>query len=155
MRRRYALLEDALQLFPLMWGPGAPAFEGKTTTVAEALCYPRPIQERIPILIGGSGERKTLRLVAQYADACNLFGDAATVRHKVDVLRAHCTEVGRDPAGVEVTHLGLALDASVEEHIGRYRALAEAGVRTAMVRFPKLDEAAVEAFAPVIAAFAR
>ena len=154
VRRRYELLEDALQLLPLMWGPGAPAFEGKTITVAEALCYPRPVQERIPILIGGSGERKTLRLVAQYADACNLFGDAATVRHKVDVLRAHCAGVGRDPADVEVTHLGLALEASVEEHIGRYRGLAQAGVRTAMVRFPTLDEAAAEAFAPVIAAFA-
>jgi F420-dependent oxidoreductase-like protein len=155
VRRRFELLEDALQLFPLMWGPGAPAFEGKTIKVAEALCYPRPVQERIPILVGGSGERKTLRLVAQYADACNLFGDAATVRHKVDVLRGHCAEVGRDPADVEVTHLSLALDASVEEQVGRYRQLAEAGVRTAMVRFPTLDEAAVEAFGPVIAAFAR
>ena len=154
LRRRYALLEDALQLFPLMWGPGAPAFEGATITVAEALCYPRPVQERIPVLIGGSGERKTLRLVAQYADACNLFGDADTVRHKVEVLRGHCADVGRDPAGVDVTHLSLALDASVEEQIGRYRGLAEAGVRTAMVRFPTLDEAALEAFAPVIAAFA-
>jgi F420-dependent oxidoreductase-like protein len=155
VRRRYALLEDALRLFPLMWGPGAPAFEGATIRVAEALCYPRPIQERIPILIGGSGERKTLRLVAQYADACNLFGDAATVRHKVDVLRGHCADVGRDPAGVEITHLGLALDAGVDDQIGRYRQVAEAGVRTAMVRFPALNEAAVEAFAPVIAAFAR
>lgn len=103
--------------------------------------------------LGGSGERKTLRLVARYADACNLFGDAATVRHKVDVLRGHCAEVGRDPADVEVTHLSLALDASVDEQVGRYRTLAEAGVQTAMVRFPTLDEAAVEAFAPVIAAF--
>ena len=70
------------------------------------------------------------------------------------VLRGHCAGVGRDPAGIEVTHLSLALDASVEEQIGRHRALAEAGVRTAMVRFAKLDEAALEAFAPVIAAFA-
>jgi F420-dependent oxidoreductase-like protein len=155
LRRRYALLEDALRLFPLMWGPGAPAFEGATISVTEALCYPRPVQERIPILVGGSGERKTLRLVARYADACNLFGDAATVRHKVGVLGTHCAEVGRDPADVEVTHLSLALDASVEEHVGRYRTLAEAGVQTAMVRFPALAEAAIEAFAPVIAAFAR
>jgi F420-dependent oxidoreductase-like protein len=153
LRRRYELLEDALQLFPLMWGPGAPAFEGKTTTVAEALCYPRPVQERIPILVGGSGERKTLRLVAQYADACNLFGDPATVRHKVEVLRDHCAGVGRDPSAIAVTHLTLALDAPVEDQIGRYRQLAEAGVQTAMVRFPVLDEAVVNAFAPVIAAF--
>jgi len=153
LRRRYELLEDALQLLPLMWGPGAPAFEGATTKVGEALCYPRPAQERIPILVGGSGERRTLRLVARYADACNLFGDAATVRHKVDVLHRHCAEVGRDPDQVEVTHLSSTLDASTEELIGRYRDLAEAGVRTAVVRFPVLDEKAVESFAPVMAAF--
>ncbi len=151
--RRFELLEDALQLLPLMWGPGAPAFEGRTVHVGEALCYPRPVQERIPILVGGSGERRTLRLVAQYADACNLFGDAATVRHKLEVLHRHCDGVGRDPAAIEVTHLGSALDCPVEDHIGHYRELAEAGVETAIVRFDTLDEAALEAFAPVVAAF--
>ena len=58
--RRYALLEDALQLLPLLWGPGSPAFEGKTITVPEAICYPRPVQEHVPIMVGGGGERKTL-----------------------------------------------------------------------------------------------
>ena len=65
--------------------------------VPEAMCYPRPLQERIPILVGGSGERRTLRLVARYADACNLFGEAPTIRHKVEVLRRHCAEVGPRP----------------------------------------------------------
>ena len=113
--------------------------------VAEATCYPRPLQERIPILVGGSGERKTLRLVARHADACNLFGDAATVRHKLAVLRAHCDAEGRDPAAIAVTHLAPARvvaagepregqgAATVEEHVGRYRELAEAGVQTAIV----------------------
>ena len=165
---RYALLEDALELLPLMWGAGSPRFEGRTITVAEATCYPRPLQERIPILVGGSGERKTLRLVARHADACNLFGDPDTVRRKVAVLHEHCATERRDPAAVRVTHLAAARviadgepregpgAATVEEHIGRYRELAEAGVQTAIVG---LGDAAgpdsVRRFADVVAAFAK
>jgi alkanesulfonate monooxygenase SsuD/methylene tetrahydromethanopterin reductase-like flavin-dependent oxidoreductase (luciferase family) len=137
-----------------MWGKGAPAYSGRTIEVAEAVCYPRPLQERIPILVGGSGEKRTLRLVARHADMCNLFGDAGTVRHKLDVLHAHCAAEGRDPADITVTHLGTADAPSVEDHVGRYRQLAEAGVQAAIVSFP--DPAtpdAVSAFADVIAAF--
>jgi F420-dependent oxidoreductase-like protein len=167
VRRRFELLEDALRLFPLMWGPGAPPFEGHVVRVAEALCYPRPIQERIPILVGGGGERRTLRLVARYADACNLVGDVDTVRHKLEVLRDHCAGVGRDPAEITVTHLSSALvtdgpplaggraavTGTAEELVGHYRRLAEAGVQTAIVRLAPLDEGAVTDFAPVVAAF--
>jgi len=166
-RERFALLEDALRLLPLMWGPGAPSFEGKIVTVPEAICYPRPLQERVPILVGGGGERKTLRLVAEYADACNLSGDAATVRHKLDVLHRHCADVGRDPAAIRVTqlsavfvggdqpsHLPQVVSGTVDDHIGRYRELAEAGVRTAFVRLPALGEGGqLEEFAKVIEAF--
>ncbi len=160
---RYELLEDALELLPLMWGSGAPAFEGRRVSAPEAICYPRPLQDRIPILVGGSGERRTLRLVAQYADACNLFGDAATVARKVQVLRQHCNDVGRDPAEITITHLSTALSGSdattvrgrvdelrpdrvsaeefaraanaapFESQIGRYRELADAGVEEAIV----------------------
>jgi F420-dependent oxidoreductase-like protein len=151
LAERYALLEDALELLPLMWGKGAPRFEGRTGTVAEAVCYPRPLQERIPILIGGSGEKRTLRLVARHADACNLFGDADTVRRKVAVLREHCAAEGRDPASIEVTHLAAAVTATTEEQVGRYREFAEAGVQTAIVGMS--DAGAVRRFADVIAAF--
>jgi F420-dependent oxidoreductase-like protein len=164
--RRYQLLEDALRLLPVMWGPGAPSFQGAAVTVPEAICYPRPLQERIPILVGGSGEKKTLRLVAQYADACNFFGDAANVAHKLAVLRGHCADVGRDPSEVRVTHLGSVLvtddpkvipgtiAGTVEDHVGRFRELAEAGVQTAIVRLADLAEpGAVERLAPVIDAF--
>jgi len=163
---RYARLEDALELLPLMWGKGSPRFEGRTITVEAATCYPRPVQERIPILVGGSGERRTLRLVARHADACNLFGDPATVRHKLDVLRAHCAREGRDPAAIEVTHLGPARvvepgeprtgpgAATAEEHVGRLRELAEAGVQTAIVALSDADgPASVRRFTEVVSAF--
>jgi len=169
LARRYQLLEDALELLPLMWGPGSPRYEGRTTTVPAAICYPRPLQERVPIWVGGSGERHTLRLAAAHADGCNLFGDAATVRHKVAVLQDHCVAADRDPAAVRVTHLSTASvlagpdpadrphrDAgTLDEQLGRYRELADAGVQTAVVSLPELgvDAGAVARFADVIAAF--
>jgi len=166
LRERFARLEDALELLPVMWGAGAPRFEGRTTTIEAATCYPRPLQEHVPILVGGSGERRTLRLVARHADACNLFGDPETVRRKVAVLREHCGAEGRDPAAVEVTHFAPARvvaagepregegAASVEEHVGRYRELAEAGVQTAIVGLSDARGAdSVARFADVVAAF--
>jgi F420-dependent oxidoreductase-like protein len=168
--RRYELLEDALELLPLLWGPGSPRFEGRTVTVPEATCYPRPIQERIPILVGGSGERRTLRLVAEHADACNLFGEPDEIRRKVAVLHRHCEAVGRDPAAITVTQLGEAgivppgaaraddAQGTVDEQIGRYRELADAGVQQVFVALHDVvdDQGAtsgIERFAPVIDAF--
>jgi F420-dependent oxidoreductase-like protein len=170
LRHRYELLEDTLQLLPLMWGKGTPPFAGRHLSVPAATCYPRPLQERVPILVGGSGERRTLRLVARHADACNLFGDPDTVRHKVDVLHDHCAAEGRDPTEITITNLSEAavlggsasakeryapVVGTVEEHIGRYRAYAEAGVQEAIVAV-HVDGTPdqLEAFAPVIAAFA-
>ena len=111
-----------------------------------------------------------MRLAAQYADACNLFGEPEVVCHKVTVLHAHCAEADRDPIAVQVTHLSEAAIlgagdaterydeavATVEEQVGRYRELAEAGVQHAIVAL-HLDgtPSQVEAFAPVIAAFRR
>jgi F420-dependent oxidoreductase-like protein len=151
---RFAALEDALELLPLMWGKGAPAYSGRTIEVPEAVCYPRPLQDHVPILVGGSGEQVTLRLVARHADACNLFGDAATVRHKVEVLHRHCAAEGRDPAEVTVTHLSTADAPTVDDHVARYRLLAEAGVQAEIVNLPALaGPEPVAAFAPVIDAF--
>jgi len=164
---RYERLEDALELLPLLWGPGSPRFDGRTTTVPEAICYPRPLQDRVPIIVGGAGERRTLRLVARHADGCNVFGDPETVARKVGVLHEHCLAEGRDPSEILVTHLstagvlgpGVVRDAddvgTVAEQVGRYRALAEAGVQRAFVGV--IDDGSTsgyERFAEVIAAFA-
>jgi F420-dependent oxidoreductase-like protein len=182
---RYDVLEDALQLLPLLWGKGSPAFEGRAIEVPEAMSYPRPLQERIPILVGGNGERRTLRLAARHADACNIIGEVDVVARKVAVLHAHCDEAGRDRHEVEVTQLSTTLvgrDAeeltglverlrprkrhaeryaaavnagTVTDQVGRFRALADAGAATAIVSLPDLegDTAAVERFAPIVAAF--
>ena len=181
---RYDRLRDALELLPLMWGPGSPAFEGRTINVPAATCYPRPLQDHVPILVGGSGERTTLRLVAERGDACNLFGDVETVARKIEVLRAHCADVDRDPAEIEITTLGTVLAApdadtlaervaaltsperspettaeavgaaTVADQIGRFRAFADAGVGTAIINLPVVDPERVAELAPLVAAFA-
>ena len=112
LSHRYDVLGDTLQMLPLLWGKGTPSFQGKTFSATELISYPRPIQNTIPIMVGGSGEQKTLRLVAEYADACNLFGDPDTIRHKVEVLHRHCFDIGRDPESITVTHLITTLAAS-------------------------------------------
>ena len=163
---RYARLEDALQLLPLLWGPGAPAFEGRTVSLPEAVCYPRPLQEHLPILIGGSGERRTLRLVARYADACNLFGEPPVVARRVEVLRGHCEAEGRDPGAITITQLAEAgmiapggdryadVAGTVDEQVGRFRALADVGVHRVFVALHEDGTTEqIERFAPVIAAF--
>lgn len=97
LAERFERLEEALLICSQMWDPNNNGpFEGKHYQLAETLCSPQPIH-RPRVLIGGSGERKTLRLVAQYADGCNLFGSSpADVERKLEVLRRHCDDVGRD-----------------------------------------------------------
>ncbi len=110
-------LEEALQICRAMFTEEAPSFEGRHYRIREARNVPRPVQAGgPPILVGGSGEKRTLKLVAQYADLCNIFGDPATVAHKVEILRRHCADVGRDPADVTVSRLStLVLTANAEE----------------------------------------
>jgi F420-dependent oxidoreductase-like protein len=105
VKERMDRLEEALQIIRAMFTEPAPTFEGRYYRIHRVLNNPRPIRGSIPVLIGGSGEKRTLRLVAQYGDACNLFGDPDTVRHKIDVLERHCAEVGRDPAEITKTAL--------------------------------------------------
>jgi F420-dependent oxidoreductase-like protein len=114
---RFEILEETLQVLPLLWGKGTPGFHGKHIHSDELICYPRPLQDPIPILVGGAGERRTLRLAARYGDACNVFGDPARVAHKVRVLHEHCAELGRDPDLVEVTHLTNAVAASSRREV--------------------------------------
>jgi F420-dependent oxidoreductase-like protein len=104
---RLSRLEEALQICRAMFREEAPTFEGRYYRIQGALNFPRPVQPNgPPIMIGGGGEQRTLKLVAQYGDMCNIFGDVATVRHKMDVLERHCETVGRDPSTIVKTRLG-------------------------------------------------
>jgi F420-dependent oxidoreductase-like protein len=109
---RFERLEETLQVVRQMWSDDDGVYEGTHYRLAETVNVPPPVQQpHPPILVGGSGERKTLRLVAQYADACNLFAAGIdTTRHKLDVLRRHCDDVGRDYDTIEKTMLGGAAD---------------------------------------------
>jgi len=102
---RFERLEETLEIVKQMWSEEGGAYDGRHYRLAETVNVPAPVQRpHPPILIGGSGERKTLRLVAQHADACNLFGESPdAVRHKLEVLRRHCDDVGRDYETIERT----------------------------------------------------
>jgi len=127
---RFERLEETLQIFRQMTtGQDAP-YEGKHYHLARTLNSPQPLR-RVPVLIGGSGERKTLRLVAQYADACNLF-PAPDLDRKLDVLRQHCADVGRDYDEIRKTVM-LPLDAGVDgsradELLAQLEQLAKLGI---------------------------
>ena len=128
VRERLDCLEEALQICRAMFVEQAPSFSGRHYRIQEALNLPRPLRPAgIPILVGGSGERRTLALVAKYADACNLFGDLPTIRHKLEVLDRHCAAVGRDPATITKTRLGgLVIANTVEQAEQRGREMARA-----------------------------
>jgi F420-dependent oxidoreductase-like protein len=122
-QERLLRLEEAIQIIRKMWSeePSA-SFNGTYYQINNAYCNPKPIQKPSPsILVGGSGERKTLKIVAKYADACNLFGSIETIKRKLDVLKEHCKSVGRDYDSILKTKLDLVVIDDSEE-IARKRA---------------------------------
>ena len=109
LRTRFEMLEEMLQICRQMWSDNNGPYNGKHYQLAETICEPQPIR-RPPILIGGAGEKKTLRLVAQYADLWNaMVTEVDELKHKIDVLNRHCDTVGRDPSEIRKT-VGLFAD---------------------------------------------
>jgi F420-dependent oxidoreductase-like protein len=144
---RFERLEEALQIAHQMWSDNSGPYAGKHYRLAETLSNPQPLtRPHPPILIGGAGEQKTLRLVAQYADACNLFarmGDDV-VRAKLEVLQRHCDAVGRDYATIEKTTLDTAYLApgqqSPTDIIAQCRSLAALGIQHAIFNMTNVHE---------------
>jgi len=116
-RERLDRLEEAVQICRALLRDERPSFQGRYYQTDDARNVPKPVQPGgPPIMIGGSGEKVTLRLVAKYADLCNVSGGPDTVRHKLDIMRAHCNDVGRDPSEITATRLGtLVLTNSADE----------------------------------------
>lgn len=178
---RLDVLEDAIGCFRALWGPGAPGYTGRTMSVPRAIGYPRPVQDRIPILVGGKGDR-TLRIAARAADGWNVVGGREEYLRSRDVIHRHCDAIGRDPATLQ----GSILDAPVvgrdrsevadlveahrgrhpaarfmqrhptgtpDIHAARYRALVDLGVGSIYVSPTDVDpRRAIDRLAPVLAA---
>jgi F420-dependent oxidoreductase-like protein len=135
LRERFEWLEDTLRMAHAMWSGGSGTgerFEGKHVVATRLLNSPQSISRpRVPIMIGGGGERKTLRLVAQYGDACNVFGGPERIAHKYSVLREHCERLGRPYDEIERSTLQ-SIDLEREtsaEIVERFGALGEAGAQ--------------------------
>jgi F420-dependent oxidoreductase-like protein len=120
-------LDEALSVCRSLFRDHRASFAGVHYTVQEAWNSPRPITGTIPILVGGGGERRTLKLAARHADVCNVFGDAATLRHKFAVLDRHCQEIGREPSEITRTAFLLSSD-DLDEFKRQLDALPGAGV---------------------------
>ena len=137
LAERFERLEETLQICNQMWDPADNGpFQGTHYQLAETLCSPQPIN-RPKVLIGGGGERKTLRLVAQYGDACNLFGSSPDdVAHKLDVLRRHCDDLGRDYDTIRKTILAnnpRPEPDTLDDFVTHMADYAELGIDTAII----------------------
>ncbi len=144
---RFEWLEETLQIAHQMWSGEVKPFNGQHFQLAEPICQPQPVSRpHPPIMLGGMGERKTLRFVAQYGDACNLFARAGkdVLRHKLEVLQQHCEAVKRPYAEIEKTALASAflnvanaeLNMSVDDVIGLCRMLADVGIEHVIFNMP-------------------
>jgi F420-dependent oxidoreductase-like protein len=144
---RFERLEEALQIAHQMWSGEAKPYRGEHYRLEEAMNNPPAMSRpRPPIMVGGMGEKKTLRLVAQYADACNLFayGGTGTIRHKLEVLKRHCEDIGRNYEEIERTALGSVNlgpeSMSPSDVIEMCRDLSEAGIQHLIFNMPNVHE---------------
>jgi alkanesulfonate monooxygenase SsuD/methylene tetrahydromethanopterin reductase-like flavin-dependent oxidoreductase (luciferase family)/predicted kinase len=160
-------LAVAAETLKALWAPGTKPYHGERVTLPETTCYPRPVG-RLPLIVGGGGERRTLRIAVRWADACNVRADLDTVRRKTAALRRHCDDLGRPHDEVDVTVLDVAVvgtsrddtwarverlrgrsratDFAARHHAGevaahreRHQRLFEAGVTTVFLALPDLQ----------------
>lgn len=154
LKERFERLEETLQIAKQMWSGKVAPYQGKHYRLAETLNSPQPLSRpHPPVLIGGMGEKKTLRLVAQYADASNLFARAGVdvLRKKLDILKGYCQEIKRPFDEIERTALDTVNlspgNMTPSQVIETCRALADIGIQHAIFNMPNVHEIApLEAF---------
>jgi alkanesulfonate monooxygenase SsuD/methylene tetrahydromethanopterin reductase-like flavin-dependent oxidoreductase (luciferase family)/predicted kinase len=179
-RERLDLLEAGIETMRALWSPGTKEYDGERTRLPETTCYPRPVSD-VPIIVGGGGERRTLRIAARLADGCNVSSDPGVLDRKIAALHRHCDEVGRPREEVAVTVLDLPIvgvdreqawttverlrgrtsaavfarrhhAGTVTDHATRYRMLADRGVSTVFLALPDLASSGdIERVAPLLA----
>ncbi|HEX3257086.1 MAG TPA: LLM class F420-dependent oxidoreductase [Pseudonocardia sp.] len=142
LSERFVRLEETLQICTQMWGPDDGPYQGQHYQLGRTLNVPQPLH-RPRVLIGGGGERKTLRLVAQYADACNLFVGPELAR-KLDVLRGHCDDVGRPYDEIEKTGQ-MVLDVGergekIDDFLATLAEISKLGVQAVQGKVPRVWE---------------
>jgi F420-dependent oxidoreductase-like protein len=139
LAERFERLEEAVRICLRMWADDETPFEGKHYQLARPLNVPQPLtRPRPPIMIGGGGERKTLRLVAKYADACNLFA-TPELEHKLDVLREHCAREGRDYDEIEKTvYFPFEPEKGADRILDRLGEFAKLGITTVIGDVPEV-----------------
>lgn len=149
---RFDRLGEALQICTSLMTKQQSSFAGEHYSVTDAYNVPRPIRDSIPILVGGGGEKRTLDLVARYADACNVFGEPETVRHKFAVLKEHCARVGRDYSAITRTAFA-SPSKDAAKFQAQLEALAEAGAQGVVVQGMLEAEALQEIGAALLRVF--
>lgn len=152
---RMERLEEAVQICRLMLTRDHASFEGAHYRISDARNIPRPIQPGGPkIMIGGGGEKRTLKLVATYADMCNVFGDADAVRHKVSVIRKHCADVGRDPSEIVISRLATLVPTETVEQgeLIRSQMIETAGEAAVRARHVGTEDEIIDGIAAIISA---
>ncbi|HZQ99138.1 MAG TPA: LLM class F420-dependent oxidoreductase [Chloroflexota bacterium] len=146
---RFRRLEETLQIALHMWSADNTPYEGRYYQLLEPLCSPQPLQKpHPPVMVGGGGEQKTLRLVARYADACNIGGEPDVIKHKLDVLREHCEAEGRRYDAIEKTtntNLAVSKDGAngtetPAQLVARLKKLRELGITWVSGRIPNVDQ---------------
>jgi F420-dependent oxidoreductase-like protein len=129
MKERFERLEDHLRIARAMFTDEQATVDGEHHSAKGAYNSPKPLRGDIPIVIGGSGERKTLRMVAQYGDGCNCFGNPRRAQHLMGVLRGHCDRLGRDPDEITKTSMAIVVIAETERAVkAKLDAMRAAGI---------------------------